>query len=101
MPVTFEQDLSVVTPNASTLIDSDRAPEVDAMDDDMPEAADPGCLDEGRPENDHSGTYDEELEAIFEATQLADLRIAVQFIQALQSASLDDKYNAMDSKWLE
>ncbi len=50
MPVTFEQDLSVVTPNASTLIDSDRAPEVDAMDDDMPEAADPGCLDEGRPE---------------------------------------------------
>ncbi len=51
--------------------------------------------------NDHSGTYDEELEAIFEATQLADLRIAVQFIQALQSASLDDKYNAMDSKWLE
>ena len=100
-PVTFEQDLSVITPNASTLIDSDRAPGVDAIDDDTPEAADPGCLDEGRPENDHSGAYDEELKAIFEATQLADLRIAVQFIQALQSASLDDEYNVMDSKWLE
>ncbi|KAF9471155.1 hypothetical protein BDN70DRAFT_762626, partial [Pholiota conissans] len=31
---------------------------------------------------------------------LDDLRVSVEFIKALQTASLDDRYNNMDSKWL-
>ncbi len=58
-------------------------------------------MDEEGPENVNDGAYEDELKAIFEATQLNDLRVAVQFIQALQSASLDDEHNAMDIKWLE
>ena len=49
-------------------------------------------------ENDDA--YEQELEAIFQATQLDDLRVAVDFIKALKAASLDDKYNNMDPKWL-
>lgn len=97
--VAFEQDPSEVIPRAPTPIISDQAPEIDAADDSgVPEAADPGCLDDERPRNNDSGAYEEELEAIFETAQLNDLRLTVQFIQALQSASLDDEHNAMDSK---
>lgn len=68
------------------------------------EEADPGCLDdvdEPLPENNNGGgDYELELEAMFAATRLDDLQVAVDFIKALQSASLDDKYNIMDSNWL-
>jgi hypothetical protein len=40
---------------------------------DAPEQADPGCLDDKRPENNNNGNYEHELEAIFEATQLDNL----------------------------
>lgn len=67
----------------------------------IPEEADPGCLDDEWPERGNSGsTYEQELEAIFETTQLDDLRVAVDFIRMLQSASLDDEFNIMDSNWL-
>lgn len=70
----------------------------------IPEAADPGCLEEASPAENIGDTnlnsYEEELKTIFEATKLEDLQITVQFIEALKSASLEDKYNKMDSKWL-
>lgn len=72
----------------------------DRADGGAPEDADPGCLDDKRPDNDNDGTYEQDLESIFEATQLYDLQVSVQFIQALQSASLDDEHNNMDLKWL-
>ena len=37
---------------------------------------------------------------MFRTTRLDDLQIAVDFIKALKSASLDDKYNKMDPQWL-
>jgi hypothetical protein len=37
------------------------------------EQADPGCLDAKWPENNNNGNYEQELEAIFKATQLDDL----------------------------
>lgn len=64
------------------------------------EEADPGSLDDKWPENNDDSTYEQWLKAIFEATLLDNLRAAIQFIKALQSASLDDKYNNMNSKWL-
>jgi hypothetical protein len=65
-----------------------------------PEQADPGCLDDKWPENNNNNNYEQELEAIFEATQLDNLQVAVHFIQALQSASLDNKHNNIDLKLL-
>lgn len=64
------------------------------------EEADPGCLDDDWPQNSNTGTHEQDLEVMFEATLLGDLRMAVDFIRALQSASLDDKYNNMDTGWL-
>ena len=64
------------------------------------EMADPGSLEEEWPERINTHSYEQELKTIFEATQLEDLRVTVQFIEALQSATFDDKYNNMDSKWL-
>ncbi|KJA19157.1 hypothetical protein HYPSUDRAFT_204887 [Hypholoma sublateritium FD-334 SS-4] len=64
-----------------------------------PEQADPGCLDEDLPPiNNNTGDYEHELNDIFEAAVLDDLRVSIQFIQGLQTASLDDKYNKMDLK---
>jgi hypothetical protein len=40
---------------------------------DAPEQADSGCLDDKWPENNNNGNYKQELETIFEATQLDDL----------------------------
>lgn len=64
------------------------------------EEADPGCLDDIRPEDDDGSAFELGLEAVFDTTQLDDLRVAVDFVRALQSASLDDNYNNMDSDWL-
>lgn len=64
-----------------------------------PEQANPGCLDEDLPPiNNNTGDYEHELNDIFEAAVLDDLRVSIQFIQGLQTASLDDKYNKMDLK---
>ena len=70
---------------------------------DITEIADPGCLEQDSPEhlNVDTHSYEQELKSIFEATRLEDLRITVQFIEALQSAMLDDRYNNMDRKWLD
>lgn len=90
-------------PRAPTPVTSDQHPgrTGNADGQDAPDKADPGCLDDERPpENDDGGAYEQELQAIFEATRLGDLQVAVQFIKALQLASLDDKYNNMDPKWL-
>ncbi|KJA16114.1 hypothetical protein HYPSUDRAFT_148287, partial [Hypholoma sublateritium FD-334 SS-4] len=57
-------------------------------------------MDDVRPENDNGGTYEKEIEPTFEVAQLDDLQVAVNFIKALQTASLDDKYNNMDSQAL-
>lgn len=65
------------------------------------EEADPGCLDDELPENENNDSYEQELEAMLKSTQLEDLRTTAGFIEALQLASLDDRYNNMDSKWLD
>lgn len=91
---------AVVTPQNSsealpTPVTSDQPPGHNEDSDGSADAsnkADPGCLDDEQPENNNNGNYEQELEAIFKATPLDDLWVAVHFIQALQTASLDNKY---------
>ena len=67
---------------------------------DAHEEADPGCLDNNRQQNNPIDNYEQELDVMLEAARLGDLRVAVDFIKALQSASLDDEYSNMDDEWL-
>ena len=66
--------------------------------------ADPGCLDDDSETWVESETigpdHEPSLDAIFEGTKLEDLRVAAEFIKALQLASLNDKHNQMDDKSL-
>ena len=72
---------AVVTPQNSseappTPVTSDQPPGHNQDSDGSADAsneADPGCLDDEQPENNNNGNYEQELEAIFKATQLDDL----------------------------
>jgi hypothetical protein len=97
-----------VCTQADDLVASDMPADTHAdpgcLDDDSETHADPGCLDddsETRVESETIGPdHEPSLDAIFEGTKLEDLRVAAEFIKALQSASLNDKHNQMDHKSL-
>ena len=71
----------------------------DAFEDSDP---DPGCLDlDPSGQDSDAGTQLPNLESVFENTCHEDLLIAIKFIWALQSASLDDTHCKMDQNTIQ
>ena len=95
----LEQDCDDCLPFDSTFEESDNASDPD-----------PGCLDlDPSGQDSNTGTQLEDpslamlpnLESVFENTCLEDLLTAIEFIQALQSASHDDTHCKMDQNAIQ
>jgi hypothetical protein len=102
-----QQPQSEIGPDQIPTLTSD----ADDADEDAAEAPDPGCQESDRGElvpDEREGvgmipgvTRDVDLQELSDLVQIDDIKIAMEFVRGLESATLDDKEMHLDSEALE